>query len=71
MRQWHEAIYQNQSASALDKLVELRAEKNKGRRSILLKNLGEAPNWQGMDSLSYRWPTAGTILKDVVQGAEC
>jgi hypothetical protein len=71
LRQWHEAIFQNQPVSSLDKLVESRARKNKGRRSVLLKNLGEAPHWQGMDSLSYRWPTARTILRDIVQGAEC
>lgn len=71
LRQWHEAIFQNQPDSSLDRLVESRARKNKGRRSVLLKNLGEAPHWQGMDSLSYRWPTARTILWDVVQGAEC
>jgi hypothetical protein len=71
LRQWHEAIFQNHPVSSLDRLVESRAQKNKGRRSILLKNLGEAPNWQGMDSLSYRWPTVRTILRDVVQGAEC
>ena len=71
LRQWHEAIFHNQPVSSLDRLVESRAQKNKGRRSILLKNLGEAPNWQGMDSLSYRWPTVRTILRDVVQGAEC
>ena len=71
LRQWHEAIFQNQPVNSLDRLVESRAQKNKGRRSVLLKNLGEAPNWQGMDSLSYRWPTAKTILRDVVQGAEC
>ena len=71
LRQWHEAIFQNQPISSLDRLVENRAQKNKGRRSVLLKNLGEAPHWQGMDSLSYRWPTARTILRDVVQGAQC
>jgi hypothetical protein len=71
LRQWHEAIYQQKPVDSLDLLVENRAQKNKGRRSVLLKNLGEAPNWQGMDSLSYRWPTARTILLDVVQGAEC
>lgn len=68
---WHEAIYQKKPVSSLDQLVEGRVQKNKGRRSILLKNLGEAPNWQGMDSLSYRWPTARIILKDIVQGAKC
>jgi len=71
LRQWHEAIYQQKPVNSLNLLVENRAQKNKGRRSVLLKNLGEAPNWQGMDSLSYRWPTARTILLDVVQGAEC
>lgn len=71
LRQWHEALYQNKPISSLDRLIDSRAQRNKGRRSVLLKNLGEAPNWQGMDSLSYRWPTARTILTDVVQGAEC
>ncbi|NYS60708.1 DUF6361 family protein [Vreelandella salicampi] len=71
LRQWHEAIYQKKPVRSLDRLVESRVQKNKGRRSVLLKNLGEAPNWQGMDSLSYRWPTARIILKDVVRGAEC
>ncbi|WP_417517895.1 DUF6361 family protein [Marinobacter sp.] len=71
LRQWHEAIFQNHPVSSLDRLVESRAQKNKGRRSVLLKKLGDAPNWQGMDSFSYRWPTVRTILRDVVQGAEC
>lgn len=71
LRQWHEAIYQKRPASNLDSLVGIRAEKNKGRRSVLLKNLGETPNWQGMDSLIYRWPTARTVLTDIMQGAEC
>ena len=71
LRQWHEAIFQNQHPGSLDRLVESRAQENKGNRSVLLKNLGEAPHWQGMDSLSYRWPTARTILKDIVQGAPC
>tara|TARA_R110001583_G_scaffold195508_1_gene374674 strand:- start:112 stop:1341 length:1230 start_codon:yes stop_codon:yes gene_type:complete len=71
LRQWHEAIYQNESISSLNHLIESRAQKNKGRRSVLLKNLGEAPKWQGMDSLSYRWPTARTILTDIVTGAQC
>lgn len=71
LRQWHESIFQNQPVGSLDRLVESRAQKNKGRRSVLLKNLGEVPNWQGVDSLSYRWPTARTILTDIVQGAEC
>jgi hypothetical protein len=71
LRQWHDAIYQGQSISRLNHLIESRAQKNKGRRSILSKNLGEAPKWQGMDSLSYRWPTVRTILTDIVQGARC
>jgi len=71
LRQWHEAIYQKKPSSTLDRLVGIRAEKNKGRRSVLLKNLGETPNWQGMDSLIYRWPTARTVLRDIMQGAEC
>ncbi|GGE69765.1 hypothetical protein GCM10011533_22650 [Streptosporangium jomthongense] len=71
LRQWHEAIFQNQPVSSLDRLVESRAKRNKGRRSTLFKSPGFAPEWQGMSRLSYRWDTARTIMADIVQGAKC
>lgn len=53
----------------LDSCVKLRAIKNKKERSLLYKNLDSTahPKWQGMSTLSYRWPQVRTILKDIVE----
>lgn len=66
VRQWATGISSNVSPTQLDLWVEKQAIGNKGKRSLLKRNLGNAPSWQGMDYLSYRWPTARTILKDIM-----
>lgn len=52
----------------LDACVRKRALENKGNsRSLLNKDLGYTPKWEGMSTLSYRWPQVRTILKDIVE----
>jgi len=68
---WCGAVYAQHPVETLDELVVRRAKHNKGKRSALFKCPGESPDWQGMKSLTYRWPTARLILKDIVQGLAC
>jgi len=51
----------------LDTCIRKRAQDNKGARSLLYKDLGSTPKWEGMSTLSYRWPQVRTILKDIVE----
>lgn len=71
VRQWAEAVRLGVSSSELDQLVAHQASRNKGRRSLLYRNLGPEPNWQGMEDLSFRWPTVRLILADISRALPC
>ena len=71
VRHWAEALAQDSAMEILDRMVEHQAKRNKGRRSLLHRNLGDTPNWQGMDELSYRWPSVRVILGDIMEGLPC
>jgi hypothetical protein len=68
VRQWCTAVLKNAPTAELDLLVRKQAESNKGKRSLLLRSLGENPSWQGMERLSYRWGTVQIILSDIMEG---
>lgn len=68
VREWCEAILKNTPSDELDVLVRKQAERNKGKRSLLLRSLGANPSWQGMKGLSYRWGTIQIILSDILEG---
>lgn len=71
VRQWAKAMRERAPMGEVDELVAEQAKRNKKHRSQLLRNLGSAPDWQGMESLSYRWPTVRLILADIDKGLTC
>lgn len=68
---WAEALTKDSPIKILDQMVERQAKRNKGRRSLLHRNLGDEPTWQGMEELSYRWPSVRVILGDIMEGLSC
>ena len=68
VQDWNKSILSSASLEDLDNLVSLRANRNKGKRSLLNKKLPAKDVWIGMKVLDYRWNQAQRILNDISVG---
>ena len=65
LEQWNQALCAGESVAALLRLVEAQAQRNKGKRSLLLRRPHSQLSWYGIRALDYRWPTARRMLLDI------
>jgi len=67
IEKWSVLMQSGANDEVLDDLVKHQALTNKGKRSILHKNIQHA-GWVGIRRLDYRWSSAVKILQDIVDG---